>query len=100
VTSVPFSVAVPICVAPEYSFTMSPLTGAAAPDPPRVTRNVGLVALVLSSTLLVPLSLAGSRSTVGAEGAVVSGLLLVTACPTSDTAALPAMSWVGLVPGV
>ena len=45
----------------------------------RAARNVGLTLDVLSSVALVPESLAAIRSTVGASGAVVSALPLVTA---------------------
>ena len=70
------------------------------PLPFRPTRKVGVVTLVLSSELLVPESLAATRSTLGAAGAVVSGLPLVTAWPDSAIASLPAMSPILFVPGV
>jgi hypothetical protein len=80
---------------------VSPATAAVKPEPVLIaTRIVGVTTLVLSSTLLVPLSLAASRSTVGAAGAVVSGLLLVRTWLARATALLPAMSEVLLVPGV
>src|SRR6187551_140350 len=93
--------AMPTWVAPSNSLTVSPAAAAVKPAPVLMaTRMVGVLSLVLSSALLVPLSLAASRSIAGAAGAVVSGLLLVSTWLVSATALLPAMSEVLLVPGV
>jgi hypothetical protein len=64
--------ALPTWVAPSNTLTVSPASGAATPTPFSATRIVGVTTLVLSSTLLVPLSLADSKSTPGAAGAVTS----------------------------
>src|SRR6187397_686889 len=84
--------ALPTWVAPSNSLTVSPATAAVKLTPVLIaTRIVGVTTLVLSSMLLVPLSLAAARSSVGAAGAVVSGLALVSAWLVSAIALLPAI---------
>ena len=86
------NVALPTWAPERYTVTVSPATGAVGPLPLRETRTLGVSSLVLASLLLVPLSEAAFKVSVGAEGAVESLLLLVTAWLVKLAARLPAMS--------
>ena len=84
--------ALPTRVAPRYTFTVSPMSGAVEPLPFSVTRTDGVSTLVLASLLSVPESEAAFSANAGAAGAVVSGLLLMTVWLDRLAKRLPATS--------